>query len=172
MQQTVYTIGHSTHLRDQFLDLLSMHSITAVCDVRSTPHSRINPQFNRKEIKAALQAQDIAYVFLGKELGARSEDPACYDHGKVRYDCLARTDLFRKGLQRVQDGTKRFRLVLMCAEKEPLKCHRTILVARHLYALGIAVQHIHWKATMPLWAAWRDCFVYRKPTCSARVKTC
>ena len=143
MQRTVYTIGHSTHPRNEFFDLLSEHGITALCDVRSVPYSRLHPYFNRKELKAALQKRQVAYAFLGSELGARSEDPSCYDHGRVQYSRLAGTKLFQKGLERVQNGMKKFRLVLMCAEKEPIECHRAILVARHLVALGIDVQHIH-----------------------------
>jgi uncharacterized protein (DUF488 family) len=144
MQQTVFTIGHSTHLQEKFLALLSMHGITALCDVRSKPYSRVNPQFNRDELKEVLLDQGIRYLFLGKELGARSDDPACYENGKVQYDRLAKTELFQQGLKRLQDGTnKGFRIALMCAEKEPLECHRTILVARHLANLGIDVQHIH-----------------------------
>jgi Uncharacterized conserved protein len=81
---------------------------------------------------------------LGKELGARSDDPHCYEAGKVQYERLAETTLFRYGLKRVLKGMKEgFRIVLMCAEKEPLECHRAILVARHLTALGIDVAHIH-----------------------------
>lgn len=143
MQQTVFTIGHSTHTLQHFLSLLKLHSITALCDVRSKPYSRTNPQFNRESLKTALRNHDIAYAFLGRELGARSEDPACYNDGKVQYDRLAQTDLFRDGMDRLQEGTKKYRIALMCAEKEPLACHRTILVARHLQALGFEVQHIH-----------------------------
>lgn len=143
MQDAVFTIGHSTHPLERFVSLLQQQGITALSDVRSTPYSRVNPQFNREDLKESLRACSIAYVFLGKELGARSEDPACYDHGKVQYDRLAHTDLFRRGLERVQEGMKRFRIALMCAEKEPLECHRTILVARHLVALELEVQHIH-----------------------------
>lgn len=143
MQHAVFTIGHSTHPQECFIALLQRHGITALCDVRSKPYSRVNPQFNREELKESLNACGIRYVFLGKELGARSEDPACYEHGKVRYDRLAQTDLFRLGLERVQKGMKDYRVALMCAEKEPLECHRTILVARHLAALGIDVEHIH-----------------------------
>jgi uncharacterized protein (DUF488 family) len=142
-QQTLFTIGHSTHTQEYFIGLLTQHGITALCDVRSKPYSRVNPQFNREELKQSLAACGITYVFLGKELGARSEDPACYENGRVQYDRLARTDLFRQGLDRVQKGMQEYRLVLMCAEKEPLECHRTILVARRLDALGLDVQHIH-----------------------------
>jgi uncharacterized protein (DUF488 family) len=143
MSQTVFTIGHSTHTQERFANLLKLHEITAVCDVRSRPYSRTNPQFNREDLKKTLLDSGIAYVFLGKELGARTEDATCYDGGKVQYDRLARTDLFRSGLRRIQEGVQSYRIALMCAEKEPLECHRTILVARYLETTSLAVQHIH-----------------------------
>jgi uncharacterized protein (DUF488 family) len=143
-QDTVFTIGHSTHAPEHFIDLLHQHEITALCDVRSKPYSRMNPQFNREELEETLRAYGIAYRFLGKELGARSDDPNCYVSGRVQYDRLAQTDLFKIGLKRVLRGVKdNFRLALMCAGKEPLECHRTILVARHLAELGVPVVHIH-----------------------------
>ncbi|HTS66206.1 MAG TPA: DUF488 domain-containing protein [Candidatus Acidoferrales bacterium] len=142
MSDCVFTIGHSTHEIERFLELLRAHGITAVGDVRSNPYSRMNPQYNREPLKAVLTAAGIAYVFLGRELGARSDDPSCYQAGKVQYDRLARTPLFLEGLERVREGMARYRLALMCAEKEPLECHRGILVSRHLDAAGIGVQHI------------------------------
>ena len=143
MQNTVFTIGHSTHPQERFIALLRQHGMTALCDVRSKPYSRMNPQFNREELKEALLAQGVEYRFLGKELGARSDDPNCYENGKVQYDRLAETELFKYGLKRVLRGMRDdFRIALMCAEKEPLECHRTILVARHLVALGVTVEHI------------------------------
>ena len=143
MQDTVFTIGHSTHPKERFIALLHQHGITALCDVRSMPYSRISPQFNREELKESLRACSITYVFLGEELGARSDDPLCYDHGKVRYDRLGHPELFQQGLTRLRDGMQKYRVALMCAEKEPLECHRSILVARYLAALGLDVQHIH-----------------------------
>jgi len=80
--------------------------------------------------------------FLGAELGARSEDPACLEGGRVRYELVAQTDLFRAGLERVREGMKHFRVALMCAEKDPMDCHRTILVARQLERLGMDIRHI------------------------------
>jgi uncharacterized protein (DUF488 family) len=121
---------------------LNLHGVTAVGDVRSKPYSRMNPQFNREALKGRLREAGIGYVFLGRELGARSEDPSCYEHGRVQYGRLAATGLFRQGLQRVQSGMKKYRLALMCAEKEPLQCHRAVLVSRHLSAAGITIQHI------------------------------
>jgi len=139
---TIYTIGHSTHPIERFVELLQEHGITAVVDVRSAPYSRFNPQFNREPLAAELKQGEIRYVFLGKELGARSDDPSCYRGGKVQYDLLAKTDVFRKGLDRVMRGAQEHRIALMCAEKDPLDCHRTILVARHLIQHGFSVKHI------------------------------
>lgn len=138
----VYTIGHSTNSLDQLIRTLRRHEISAVGDVRSQPYSRVNPQFNRETLKEALNEAGIAYVFLGRELGARSDDPDCYEHGKVSYERLAKTSLFQQGLERAVKGASEYRLALMCAEKEPLDCHRTILVARHLTERGIEVLHI------------------------------
>jgi len=142
MSETVYTIGHSTHPIHVFIGLLNMHGMTALGDVRSRPYSRMNPQFNREDLKETLQAAGIKYVFLGKELGARSDDKSCYRNGQVQYDLLAQTRLFKEGIDRVEQGAKDFRIALMCAEKEPLECHRTILVARQLVDDGLTVKHI------------------------------
>jgi uncharacterized protein (DUF488 family) len=142
MTGTIYTIGHSNHPLERFISLLKQHGINALCDVRSDPYSRINPQFNREALKEALWKSAITYVFLGKELGARSEDPSCYVHGKVQYACLAKTALFRKGIDFLLERMQSCHLAMMCAEKDPLDCHRTILVSRHLDNLGIAIEHI------------------------------
>lgn len=139
---TTYTIGHSTHTIDTLLSLLAQHQITAVADVRSSPHSRLNPQFNRNALAQALKQVGVSYVFVGKELGARSENPACYLDGKVQYDLLAKTELFRAGLERVIRGSQDHRVVLLCAEKDPIACHRAILIARKLRDGGVDVQHI------------------------------
>ena len=142
MHETIFTIGHSTHSSERFIALLKQHGITALCDVRSQPYSRMNPQFNRETLKQLLRESGIDYVFLGTELGARSADVSCYDHGKVQYDRLAQTQLFRQGLERVKEVAKDHRVALMCSEKDPLECHRTILISRQLETLGFAVQHI------------------------------
>jgi uncharacterized protein (DUF488 family) len=143
MPNTVFTIGHSTHTIERFVTLLKNQDITALCDVRSMPYSRFQHQFNRENLKKSLEEYKITYVFLGKELGARTNDPTCYDHGKVQYSRLAQTKLFQIGLERIREGMKQYTIVLMCAEKEPLDCHRTILISRYLNASNIEVQHIH-----------------------------
>lgn len=140
---TIFTIGHSTHSLPRFVELLRMHGVTAVADIRSSPHSRVRPEFSREPLRKALRANGIEYVFLGRELGARSKDQACYEDGRVQYRKIAETDLFRSGLKRVLDGSRTYRIALLCAEREPLACHRTLLVARELEVLGETVQHIH-----------------------------
>ena len=142
MSNAIYTIGHSTHSGEHFVQMLKKHSITVVCDVRSKPYSRMNPQFNREALKEMLASFGIKYVFLGKELGARTEDRSCYCNGKVQYELLAKTDLFKRGIDRVKKGADDYRVALMCAEKEPLDCHRTILVSRVLSKDGISIRHI------------------------------
>lgn len=142
MKDVLHTIGHSTHPAERVVELLREHGVTAVADVRSQPYSRMNPQFNREPFRAQLKAAGIAYVFLGRELGARPEDRSCYVEGKVQYERLAKTALFRNGLERVLQGMRSHRVALICAEKDPLTCHRTILVCRHLVARGVKVAHI------------------------------
>ncbi len=144
MKGVVFTIGHSTQPLARFIGLLKQHRITVLADVRSKPYSRMNPQFNRVNLMMALKKNGIAYVFLGKELGARSTDRSCYENGKVQYSRLARTELFEAGLARVREGSKQHCIALMCAEKEPLECHRTILVSRYLTDAGMDVWHILW----------------------------
>lgn len=139
---SIFTVGHSTQSIEAFIALLTQHGITAVADVRSAPFSRFNPQFNKDELARELKANGIQYVFLGRELGARSDDKSCYENGRVKYERLARTGLFKEGIDRVRRGAAEHRVALMCAEKEPLECHRTLLVARELDEEGLDIQHI------------------------------
>lgn len=139
---SIFTIGHSTHPLEQFIALLRKHGITAVCDVRSAPYSRFNPQFNRETLRGTLKRSRIDYVFLGDKLGARCKDPTCYRDGKVSYALVAKTPMFLEGLERVKRGAENYKVALMCAEKDPLQCHRTILVARNLAKEGVTIGHI------------------------------
>lgn len=138
----IFTIGHSNHAVDDFILLLQQHSITAVADVRSTPYSGFASQFNREALKRELGKHGLKYVFLGRELGARSGNPECYENGRVQYARLARTETFCTGIERVLEGARLERIVLMCTEKDPLECHRTVLVARDLTKRGVVVGHI------------------------------
>ena len=142
MSHLVLTVGHSTHPISDFVVLLQGHGATAVADVRSVPYSRFNPQFNQETLGGTLEHYGIRYVFLGRELGGRSKDPMCYEGGQIQYSRLARTDLFLRGLDRVVQGASKYCVALMCAEKDPIDCHRMILVARELVSRRIDVAHI------------------------------
>jgi uncharacterized protein (DUF488 family) len=138
----IYTVGHSNHPLERFLALLKGPGIELLADVRSTPYSRFNPQFRRDTLAAALANNGIEYLFLGEELGARSKDRDCYEDGRISYRKLADTDLFRQGIERLLAAAKTHKTAMMCAEKDPLDCHRTILVARALEARGESIAHI------------------------------
>jgi len=140
---TVYTIGHSDHAIEEFIGLLRDRGVTAVADVRSTPYSRRNPAYNRETLAATLREQGMAYLFLGGELGGRSPDPACYEDGRVRYRLVAKTARFREGIRRLMQAARGERVALLCAERDPLDCHRTLLVGRELRMLDVEVVHIH-----------------------------
>lgn len=138
----LFTVGHSNHPIEVFLDLIEQHAITALADVRSSPYSRFNPQYNREVLQPVLKAHGIAYVYLGAELGPRSDDPACYVNGKARYERLAETEPFHRGLERLRNGMKTHRIALMCAEKDPIGCHRMILICRRLRSEPMEILHI------------------------------
>jgi uncharacterized protein (DUF488 family) len=139
----IYTVGHSNHPAEHLLALLQRHHVTALADVRSTPYSRFNPQFRRDALAASLASSGIEYVFLGEELGARSKDRSCYENdGRVSYQKLAASELFRQGIERLLELASTRRVAIMCAEKDPLDCHRTILVARELVKRGVPIAHI------------------------------
>ena len=140
---TLFTIGHSDHELAKLVDLLRRHQVEVVADVRSQPYSARLPQFNKELLERGLREQGFQYVFLGRELGARRDEPQCYVEGQARYDLVAKTAAFAKGLERVRHGLEKYLVALLCAEKDPLTCHRTILVCRHLRGLGFPIQHIH-----------------------------
>ena len=141
--QAVFTIGHSNHAPDAFLDLLRVHGISAVADVRSAPYSRYCPHFSKDALARSLEEAGIKYVFLGRQLGGRADDPSSYENGRIRYSRLTRQPEFRDGIERLKKGSVEHRIAAMCAEREPLECHRTILVSPVLEEAGLSVRHIH-----------------------------
>src|SRR5207237_7701781 len=98
------TICHSKLEFRKFVALLKQHGIQAVADVRSSPYSQYNPQFNREPLQRALCEQGISYVFLGEELGARRSESECYVDGRADYSLIAQTPGFKRGLDRISQG--------------------------------------------------------------------
>lgn len=141
----LYTIGYATKPFDVFVAQLKKFQINAIADVRSVPFSKVFFDYHQTALQKSLPAHNIDYVFLGKELGPRSQDPAHYDEsGQVQFNRLMDSDLFKAGIQRVQVGLgKGLNIALMCAEKDPAGCHRSLLVSHYLAKqLDSDIQHI------------------------------
>jgi uncharacterized protein (DUF488 family) len=138
----IFTVGHSNHSVEKFLNLLKRNRVSAIADVRSSPFSRRLPHFNQSSLRKSLASEGVSYAFLGEELGARSKNPECYVEGKARYELIAATEEFALGLDRILKGVKHHQVALMCAEQDPITCHRAILVCKHLKDAGLDIQHI------------------------------
>lgn len=140
---TLLTIGHSNHGLERFLTLLHTHDVRGIADVRSWPASRYTPWFDREPLLEALDGAGVQYMFLGRELGGRPDDEHLYDKGgHVRYDAVASSDAFARGLERLRRGIEVMRIAVMCAEENPEHCHRRMLVGRVLFEEGTRVLHI------------------------------
>jgi uncharacterized protein (DUF488 family) len=139
----VFTIGHSNQTFERFLSILKTNGVQVVVDVRSQPYSKYATQFDHENLKLALQAAEILYLYLGRELGGRPEGDEFYDQkGHVLYDRLAKTSLFQEGLARLERGIREYEVAMLCAEENPAFCHRHLLVSRVLLNDGIQVEHI------------------------------
>jgi uncharacterized protein (DUF488 family) len=138
----IFTIGHSNHSIESFVDLLKKHSISAIADVRSHPYSRHFPHFSQSSFKQVLKSEDIAYAPLCDYLGARPNEQSCYVEGMARYELIATTEAFSVGLNRIIHGAKQHKIALMCAEQDPIVCHRAILVCQYLKNTELNIQHI------------------------------
>jgi|WetSurMetagenome_2_1015567.scaffolds.fasta_scaffold221360_2 uncharacterized protein (DUF488 family) len=140
--QEILTVGHSNHSVEDFIALLKNHSVQVVADVRSSPYSQRHPQFNRGTVEAHLRDAAIDYTFLGDELGARPAGQDCYRDGRVSFHELECSARFQEGLRKLMQIAQFRRVALLCAERDPLECHRMILVSHALSRKGIPVSHI------------------------------
>lgn len=141
--QTLWSIGHSNHPIEAFLALLRRHAIAQLADVRSAPFSRQWPQFSRNDLAYSLKTAGITYVFLGRELGGKPDNPALRGPtGLPDYDAIAATALYAAGLERLKSLGAEQRTAFMCSEADPAHCHREKLVARSLRGAGWQVLHI------------------------------
>ena len=139
----ILSIGHSNHTEEKFLELLSASRIEVLADVRSVPISAYCPHFNQERLRQTLDDSGIGYVFLGGELGGRPDGDRYYDEdNRVRYDAVAESDIFRRGLERLLEGAKKYRVAMMCSEGSPTHCHRHLLISRVLEIDGIPVTHV------------------------------
>ncbi len=139
----IFTIGYSGTEIDGFLEKLATNKIDVVCDVRSTPYSIYKPDFSRREFRKYLNSASIKYAFFGEQLGARPKDRSVYVRGQAKYEKIAETAYFTKGLERLREGSKKLNLALVCSEKDPIDCHRACLVCYNLEDMRERIFHIH-----------------------------
>ncbi|RMG83370.1 MAG: DUF488 domain-containing protein, partial [Bacteroidetes bacterium] len=144
MAETIYTIGHSNHPIEYFIEMLETCQINCVVDVRSHPSSRYNPQYNKGSLEAVLRRHDIRYLHFGREFGARQENRMVQkENGQVDFEKFRQTDAFRLGVQKLEEGLdKGFKIALMCSEANPLECHRFSMISVFLVEKGFRVLHI------------------------------
>ena len=141
-KNTIFTIGYSVHEIYDFINILKKYNINALADVRSQPFSGYKPEYNKKPLSISLKKENIIYIFLGEECGARTSNSECYSNGKANYSLIANTDSFKKCINRIKKGMKKYNICLMCAEKDPVNCHRTVLICRNLKYDYINIKHI------------------------------
>src|SRR5580700_1669683 len=142
MSFDLFSIGHSNIPAERFIGQLRHAGVNAIVDVRSTPFSRRFPWFSGKSLAATLTQHGMTYLAYGDALGGRPRDTALYRDGVADYEAMARQPDFQIGLDRLLADAARARVCLMCAEREPLDCHRCLLVARSLAERGFTIGHI------------------------------
>lgn len=140
----IYTIGHSTHQIERFVELLRNYCVNCVIDVRSVAASSFNPQFNKDPLSKYLKESNITYMHFAKEFGARRKETELLDdEGKVDFEKVRREENFISGINRLKLGIKKgYTIALMCSEAEPFDCHRFSLISVFLERESFVVKHI------------------------------
>lgn len=138
----LFSIGHSNIPADRFVGMLQSAGVDAVADVRSVPFSRFFPWFSGKPLAARLAAAGIGYSFMGEALGGRPRNDGLYRNGVADYEAMAAQPEFLRARASLIESAARSRICLLCAERDPLDCHRFLLVSRRLVERGVTIDHI------------------------------
>jgi uncharacterized protein (DUF488 family) len=139
----LFTIGHSNHSLEHFLCLLSRHEINTIIDIRSVPYSRYVPHFNKERIKEHLKSNHIHYLYMAEEFGMIQREELFHLEGYVDFEKVRESEHFKTGVERVKRGIEKgYKIALMCSEKDPLECHRSIMIAPVFKKQGYEVLHI------------------------------
>jgi Uncharacterized conserved protein len=140
----IYTIGHSNYSVERLIDMLNYYKINCVVDIRGTPYSKYNIQFNKETIRNTLLNRGFMYIYMGKEFAAQRENRELYtDDGYADFEKVVEDKDFLDGIERLKLGCKKgYRIVLMGAMQDPINCHRAILLGRALINNGFSLKHI------------------------------
>jgi len=139
-----FTIGHSNHSTERFIELLQAYKIDCLVDVRSAPYSKFASQFNKDFLEVSLKNSKISYLFLGNRLGGRYTNPQLlFSDGVVNFSKVMDTRTFQDGIDEVINKIKNGTIIsIMCSEKDPFDCHRFVLVSHGLALKGVEIKHI------------------------------
>ena len=139
----LFTLGHSNLEMSDLLGTLLRHEIKVLCDIRSRPGSFRYPQFNRQPLEARLTSAKIRYEFFGEQLGGRPLDPRYYlSNGLVDYASRRKAPDFLEAIERAITRSKEVPTAILCAEEDPLHCHRFLLVCPALVQKGVQPVHL------------------------------
>lgn len=139
----IYTIGYAGFKIDEFEKVLKANNISCVIDVRSNPSSKFYNEYDSVNLRNYLKKFNILYRHYGKEFGARQVDKKYYTDGYMDFEKFTKSDAFLEGFQKIQSGIElNYSFVLMCAEKNPYDCHRSIMISRVFHEKGYDVRHI------------------------------
>jgi uncharacterized protein (DUF488 family) len=141
---TIYSIGYGSRNIEEFVSVLKKNEIRYLIDVRSKPYSKYKPEYSKDALKSNLEESGVKYIFMGKNLGGLPDVPSCYtDDGKIDYEAVKTKEFFREGIERVKNAvSQNLRVVLMCSEEKPERCHRSKLIGQVLSNEGVEVLHI------------------------------
>ncbi len=140
---TIWTIGHSNHSMEVFLQLLMNVTIERIVDTRSNPYSRYSEHFNKEVLQRFLAKSKIEYLFMGRELGGRPADSQFYDEdGRALYKEYSLTNIFLSGIQKLREVASTGKTAILCSEENPRVCHRKLLIGRYMVENGDSILHI------------------------------
>lgn len=140
----IYTIGHSNYTVERLIDMLKHYNINCVVDIRGTPYSKYNIQFDKETIRYTLSKAGFIYIYMAKELAAKRINKQSYnEEGYSDFEKVIKENEFIEGIERLKNGcNKGYKIALLGAMQEPIRCHRSILVGRALRENGFNVKHI------------------------------
>ena len=143
MQGTLFTIGYGNRPLEEVVGQLRHESVQFLIDVRSSPHSKFNPDFSGDALEGSLRSIGIRYVFMGDSLGGRPDDLGCYENGHVIYERVRARSFFQKGIERLQSALAQdLKVCLLCSESNPADCHRSKLIGVALSGIDVEVIHL------------------------------
>lgn len=140
----IYTLGHSNYYFDKLIEILKKYNINCVVDIRAIPYSKYNTQYNKELFHENLKKLGYTYIYMADEFGAKRKTRESYnDEGYADFEKVILEDDFKKGVQRLKIGCdKGYKIVLLAAMQDPIRCPRAILVGRQLVKEGFNVKHI------------------------------